>query len=1188
LTGQQSETISGTVDVADAGTSVTILDGSTQIGTAVVQGDGSWADAVILPTGDGTHLISATDTDAAGNTGTSDAITFTLDTTPPKLAINSTGGLTNHINETISGTVDVGDAGTTVIILDRPSGMDGSTQIGTAVVQSDGSWTDAVDLLTGNGDHFVSAMDTDAAGNTGYSDTITFTLDTSKNTPPKIAITSVSGDDVVDSSEINSEQGVHGTSDAIGQTVDVLVDGVEAGQAVVQADGTWLTTVGFASAITGEHDVTAEVSDEAGTPGRADASVYVDRGTAFQQLSVGPNGEQGSGNGVIFPSLSADGTKLAFTGLNFGLVSPAAGPDHAQVYVKNLTTGAISIVTPDPSADSEFGSISPNGNLVAFVSKTNLDPVTHQNYGVPAGNDTYVVNLTTGVVTFRGFDAPDSDNFDNGLSTFPLPVTDDNQTTVPYQSGIYTGIYASPSPGYLTGVLFAPGPSGYGLVQLYDPQLSDDGKIFALEGVIHAELFPGVSPRVTQIYAGDWNANSKLPLVSSFADGTPLPFGAYDPALSGDGKSIAFWAESPSHQWEVYVKNLTNGALTIASSDATGAPETSDPGFGLFRTGAESIAISDDGRYVAFESEDTAFTGGTPATIDLYVKDMVSGAIQQIALPQGAAAAEQLDMSADGSLLAFVSATPLVASDTNGVSDIYGVVLNAPAPPKIAFDAVASDDRLNATEISGHVAITGTSDAIGQSVALFVDGVKESTVTVAGDGTWSTEIDATLLADGVHPLRASVTDSHGSTGSGGDLLTVDRVAPTVVLSSDRTHLTAGQAATITASFSEGIGNLASNFLTATGGTLDKLQFVDDHTLTAIFTPTPGAGSFEIEANPDTAFDLAGNPNAVGASLSIACYCRGTLIATDRGEIVVEDLAIGDQVVTPSGARPIKWIGTRSYGGRFILGRKDMLPICFKQGSLGDGLPRRDLWISPHHAMYLDGVLIEAKDLVNGVSVIQAEEIDRVDYFHIELDSHDVILAEGAWSETFVDDDSRGMFHNAQDYAALYPHESSEPARYCVPRLDTGYEVEAARRLIDERAGLDAAGAEVGDLRGYVDRIDDDMIEGWAQNAAYPEAPVCLDIVVGDEIVGQALANRYREDLRQAGIGNGKHGFCFNLPRGGYRSQPVTVRRSLDQAALRYGATYARRCRASGRDFRSEPARGWANRLSVKIPRSTST
>ena len=119
------------------------------------------------------------------------------------------------------------------------------------------------------------------------------------------------------------------------------------------------------------------------------------------------------------------------------------------------------------------------------------------------------------------------------------------------------------------------------------------------------------------------------------------------------------------------------------------------------------------------------------------------------------------------------------------------------------------------------------------------------------------------------------------------------------------------------------------------------------------------------------------------------------------------------------ARPIKWIGRRSYGGRFVMGRKDILPVCISAGALDDNVPKRDLWISPHHAMYLDGVLIEAKDLVNGISIVQAERVEQVEYFHIELETHDVIVAEGALAESYLDDDNRMMFHNAQEYDALY-------------------------------------------------------------------------------------------------------------------------------------------------------------------------
>jgi len=189
-----------------------------------------------------------------------------------------------------------------------------------------------------------------------------------------------------------------------------------------------------------------------------------------------------------------------------------------------------------------------------------------------------------------------------------------------------------------------------------------------------------------------------------------------------------------------------------------------------------------------------------------------------------------------------------------------------------------------------------------------------------------------------------------------------------------------------------------------------------------------------------------------------CYCPGTLITTDKGEIAVEDLVIGDRVINHKGEpRAIKWIGHRSYAGRFVAMKGEILPICFKAGSigetsLGENLPRRDLWVSPHHAMYLNGVLIEAKDLVNGLSIYQATSADSVIYFHIELDSHDVIIAEGVFAESFVDDNGRGMFHNEREFYTLYPDaERTSAQRYYAPRIDCGEEVETARAALDARA-----------------------------------------------------------------------------------------------------------------------------------------
>ena len=185
----------------------------------------------------------------------------------------------------------------------------------------------------------------------------------------------------------------------------------------------------------------------------------------------------------------------------------------------------------------------------------------------------------------------------------------------------------------------------------------------------------------------------------------------------------------------------------------------------------------------------------------------------------------------------------------------------------------------------------------------------------------------------------------------------------------------------------------------------------------------------------------------------SCFLRGALILTERGEVAVEELAIGDRLVTLSGAvRAVKWIGRRAYDGRFVAANRKVLPIRVEAGALAAGMPVRDLFLSPEHALYIDGALVPAGLLVNGATIRQVESIDRLEYFHIELERHDVILAEGVPAETFVDCDSRTMFQNAAEFAALYPDDAPVPWDFCAPRVAAGSaELAAIRAALAERA-----------------------------------------------------------------------------------------------------------------------------------------
>jgi hypothetical protein len=185
---------------------------------------------------------------------------------------------------------------------------------------------------------------------------------------------------------------------------------------------------------------------------------------------------------------------------------------------------------------------------------------------------------------------------------------------------------------------------------------------------------------------------------------------------------------------------------------------------------------------------------------------------------------------------------------------------------------------------------------------------------------------------------------------------------------------------------------------------------------------------------------------------VPCYCRGTLIRTATGEKRVEDLAIGDLVLTASGeARPIRWLGSRGLDCTRHPKPAAVWPIRIQAGAFGQDLPVRDLWVSPGHSMLVEGVLIQAEKLVNGATIVQVPR-ERVEYWHVELESHDILLAEGLPAESYLDTGNRTAFIDGGAYLEAYPDFAPKHWRdTCVPLVLEGPAVQSAKEALLARA-----------------------------------------------------------------------------------------------------------------------------------------
>ncbi len=177
--------------------------------------------------------------------------------------------------------------------------------------------------------------------------------------------------------------------------------------------------------------------------------------------------------------------------------------------------------------------------------------------------------------------------------------------------------------------------------------------------------------------------------------------------------------------------------------------------------------------------------------------------------------------------------------------------------------------------------------------------------------------------------------------------------------------------------------------------------------------------------------------------NLECFLTGTHILTERGEITVENLKIGDRVQTADNKlEPIKWIGRQTIKPNQVKNPLRGYPVLIKAGALGNNLPHRDLYVSPDHSMFIEGLLINAGALVNDISIIKTEPTETFTFYHVELENHCLLVAEGTAAESYLPQkENREDYDNAVEYEELYPHGSNLmlwPMDY--PRISSWHKV----------------------------------------------------------------------------------------------------------------------------------------------------
>lgn len=418
---------------------------------------------------------------------------------------------------------------------------------------------------------------------------------------------------------------------------------------------------------------------------------------------------------------------------------------------------------------------------------------------------------------------------------------------------------------------------------------------------------------------------------------------------------------------------------------------------------------------------------------------------------------EIINNSAEVGLFTLTSGEAAITTSANGLFEIEG-----------GIGTPFALDHNNTTIIASETVSSISEETIGNTIGLAAN----TTLTVQAPGGISNSQGDQISAQ----AGAKIIDQGTLDNSHGGVITLNNAQAIIqgAINNGNTgtiNLTNGSTLTSTAGLNGAGGTIVfagnNNDLNITAGqnlgTISGFTKDDEINLTGThfsaddkIVNTNGVISIMDGSTTVATFStIAGEGFAItrGANgdIEIICFLAGTHIATPDGEVEVQNLRAGDLVLTANGgAKPVRWVGRSTVSTRFA----DPLhaaPIRIMAGALGNNLPQRDLLVSPGHAMFINGILVQAGALINDRTIHrETMSEERFSYYHVELENHELIIAEGAACESFVDNVDRMNFENwaDRDHATL----SAPMAEMAYPRAKSARQVPLAlRQQLDQHA-----------------------------------------------------------------------------------------------------------------------------------------